>query len=52
MGGFHVDPEGAWADLVVLDADPFDAEIDLATLSVRATMMAGTFVFGEGEVLG
>jgi len=44
--------EGAWADLVVLDADPFDAEIDLATLSVRATMMAGTFVFGEGEVLG
>lgn len=43
---------GAPADLVVFDKDPFERETDLADLSVRATMMDGTFVFGGTEVTG
>lgn len=44
--------EGSWADLVVFDRDPFAADTELPTLSVRATMMAGKFVAGEEEVVG
>lgn len=43
---------GRHADLVVFDEDPFDHGTDLALLSVRATMVDGTFVHGGGEMIG
>jgi hypothetical protein len=43
---------GALADLVVLDADPFDAATDLAEVAVRATMVGGTVVHGASELGG
>jgi predicted amidohydrolase YtcJ len=39
---------GAWADLVVLDGDPFAAGPDLASVRVRATMVGGIVVYGDG----
>lgn len=38
---------GARADLIVLDADPFDDDRALADLAVRATMVDGTLVHDE-----
>jgi hypothetical protein len=43
---------GALADLVVLDADPFDDGTDLAGVAVRATMVDGTLVHGTSELGG
>lgn len=39
---------GSRADLVFLDGDPFADGADLATVAVRATMLDGTLVAGEG----
>lgn len=41
---------GSRADLILLDGDPFRDGADLATVSVRATMLDGTLVVGEGLV--
>ena len=43
---------GALADLVVFDEDPFARETDLSGLAVRATMLDGGWVHGEGELGG
>lgn len=43
---------GSRADLVVLDGDPFRDGANLATVSVRATMLDGTLVAGEGLLGG
>ncbi len=37
---------GARADLIVLDGDPFGAEPDLGAVSVHATMVDGSLVYG------
>ncbi|MGK2850606.1 MAG: amidohydrolase [Candidatus Limnocylindrales bacterium] len=43
---------GSRADMIVLDGDPFRDGADLATVAVRATMLDGTLVAGEGLVGG
>ncbi len=43
---------GARADLVILDGDPFGDDTDLTAVSVRATMVDGTVVWGDGLVGG
>jgi predicted amidohydrolase YtcJ len=44
--------EGALADLVVFDEDPFARGTDLSGLAVRATMLNGGWVHGERDVEG
>jgi len=37
---------GKWADLVILDADPFETDPEtLETISVRATVVGGQVVY-------